>query len=269
VPRGRAEFTAVIRVAGPGRLPDFRERVHWLMVRDIDAEAYVEHHAGDALEYRFELERGIPFPAFATASSEFPELRVEAEWRDAAQGVRGRAVIENGRLIEQESVPLHDELLGIVLETGAEGEIRLGLACARRGDGWLGYALSESRHAYFRLDEPSRELRIAEDAGTRWTARLRDGDRGALDEPIDDALLGELEAIAFRFAADWLWYDEDRAPETTLERKRYAAHGWRVAGANLKSEQRLRVGAGRRIGRLTGGAERLPALLRAELGARA
>jgi hypothetical protein len=268
VPRGRAEFTAVIRVAGPGRLQDFRERVRWLMVRDIDAEAYVEHHAGDALEYRFELKKGIPFPAFTAASSEFPELRVEAEWRNAAQGVRGRAVIESGRLVDQESVPLDDELLGIALETGAEGEIRLGLGCARHTEAWLGYAVSESRHAYFRLDEPSRELRIAEDAGERWTACLREGHGGALDEPIDGALLEELEAIAFRFAADWLWYDEDSAPETALERKRYADHGWRVAGANLRTEQRLRVGVGQRIGRLPSGAERLPALLRAALEAR-
>jgi hypothetical protein len=268
VPRGRAEFTAVIRVAGPGRLQDFRERVRWLMVRDMDAEAYVEHHVADALEYRFELEKGVPFPAFATASSEFPELRVEAEWRNAAQGVRGRAVIENGRLLDQESVPLEDELLGIAIETGAAGEIRLGLACARHGEGWLGYGVNESRHAYFSLDGPSRALRIAENAGERWTACLREGRSSALDEPIDGALLEELEAIAFRFAADWLWYDEDRAPETALERKRYADHGWPVAGANLKSEQRLRVGAGQRIGRLPAGAEALPVLLRAALEAR-
>ena len=238
------------------------------MVRDIDAEAYVEHHAGGALEYRFELEKGVPFPAFAAASSEFPELRVEAEWRNTAQGVRGRAVIENGRLVDQESVPLDDELLGIALETGAEGEIRIGLACARHGEEWLGYGVSGSRHAYFSLDERSGEMRIAEEAGERWTACLREGRGSALDEPIDGALLEELEAIAFRFAADWLWYDEDPAPETALERKRYADHGWRVAGANLKSEQRLRVGADQRIGRLPSGAERLPALLRAALEAR-
>lgn len=265
MPRGRAEFTAVIRIAGPGRLQDFRERVRWLMVRDIEAETYVELHAEHALEYRFELEKGIPFPAFTAASSEFPELRVEAEWRNAAQGVRGRAVIENGRLIDQESVPLDDELLGIALETGAQGELRFGLACARQAEGWIGYSVSEARHAYFRLDEPSRELRIAEDAGERWTACLREGHGGALDEPIDGALLEELETIAFRFAADWLWYDEDRAPETAIERKRYADHAWRVAGANLRTEQRLRVGGGQHIGRLPSGAEGLPGLLRAAL----
>jgi hypothetical protein len=76
-------FTAVVRVTGPGRL----------------AEAYTEHHAEGVLEYRFEPRLGIPFPTFVAASNEFPELRVEAEWEH--RGVRGRAVIENGRLVEK------------------------------------------------------------------------------------------------------------------------------------------------------------------------
>ena len=93
-------FTAVVRVSGVGRLADFRERLRWLMVRDIDAEDYSEHHAGDALEYRFEPKLGIPFPAFVQASADYPELRVEARWeRDDS---RGRAVIEAGKLIERE-----------------------------------------------------------------------------------------------------------------------------------------------------------------------
>jgi hypothetical protein len=92
-------FRAVVRVTGAGRLEDFRERLRWLMVRDIDAEDYTEHHAEGILEYRFEPKHGIPFPPFVTASAEFPELRVEAEWE--RDGVRGRAVIENGRLVER------------------------------------------------------------------------------------------------------------------------------------------------------------------------
>ena len=94
-------FTAVVRVTGTGRLADFRERLRWLMVRDVDAEAYTEHHAEGVLEYRFEPKTGIPFPAFAAASGEFPELRVEAEWEH--DGVRGRAVLENGRVVASSS----------------------------------------------------------------------------------------------------------------------------------------------------------------------
>ena len=88
-----------MRISGAGRLADFRERLRWLMVRDIDAEEYTEHHAEGLLEYRFEPKAGIPFPVFAQASADFPELRVEAEWDH--DGARGRAVIENGRLVER------------------------------------------------------------------------------------------------------------------------------------------------------------------------
>ena len=93
-------FTAVVRVTGSaGRFEEFRERVRWLLVRDPDTEPYTEHHAGTLLEYRFELEKGLPFPTFVTASTEFPELRVEAEWNK--DGAKGGAAIERGRLVEK------------------------------------------------------------------------------------------------------------------------------------------------------------------------
>ena len=93
-------FTAVVRVTGSaGRFEEFRERVRWLLVRVPDAEPYTEHHAGNRLEYRFELAKGLPFPTFVAASAEFPELRVEAEWDKA--GAKGGAVIESGRLVDK------------------------------------------------------------------------------------------------------------------------------------------------------------------------
>jgi len=68
-------------------------------VRDPEAEDYTEHHADGFLEYRFTPRRGIPFPAFTEISAQFPELSVEASWQ--RDGKRGRARIENGRLVEQ------------------------------------------------------------------------------------------------------------------------------------------------------------------------
>jgi hypothetical protein len=93
-------FTAVVRITGAGRLEDFRERLRWLMVRDIDAEDYTEHHHDGVLEYRFEPKLGLPFPVLMQASGDFPELRVEATWKK--DDVRGRAVIEAGKLVERE-----------------------------------------------------------------------------------------------------------------------------------------------------------------------
>lgn len=92
--------TAIVRVTGSiGRFVDFRERVRWLLVRDPDCDPFTEHHAPDQLEYRFELQRGIPFPTFVSTTAEFPELRVEVEWDQA--GKKGGAAIENGRLVEK------------------------------------------------------------------------------------------------------------------------------------------------------------------------
>lgn len=93
-------FMAIVRVTGSaGRFEDFRERVRWLMVRDIDAESYTEHHRPGLLEYRFEISKGIPFPAFVEATRAFEELRVEVEWDK--DGVRGGAAIEAGKLVDK------------------------------------------------------------------------------------------------------------------------------------------------------------------------
>ena len=201
-------FTAVVRITGAGRLDDFRERLRWLMVRDEDAEEYTEHHAGGVLEYRFRPRRGIPFPAFTAASADFPELRVEAEWE--RDGERGRAVIENGQLVEQTSAKLGAALVDVSL--GEEGRLALGLACkAQADDVLIGYAVTDARHTYFRYHEGELEL---------------------LDP--DDQADAALEEVAFGFVDEWIWYDEE---EAALERIRYANYGYPVRGANLNSEK--------------------------------
>lgn len=200
-------FTAVVRITGAGRLDDFRERLRWLMVRDEEAEDFTEHHGEGALEYRFRPRRGIPFPAFTAASGDFPELRVEAEWE--RDGERGRAVIENGRLVEQASARLEDALVDVKL--GEEARLELGLICTRDDAGGLiGYAVTDDRHTYF---------------------RYRDGTLGLLDPEEPDAAL---EEVAFRFVGEWIWYDQE---EASVERLRYAGYGYPVRGANLKSEK--------------------------------
>jgi hypothetical protein len=199
-------FTAVVRITGAGRIADFRERLRWLLVRDPDAEDYTEHHDGGVLEYRFTPKKGLPFPALTEASGDFPELRVEAEWEH--DGVRGRAVIENGHLVDEETH--QDELPGIEVSAAEAGRLVLALICERQHDKWIGYAATADRHTYFRYGE----------------GRL------ALVEP-DDADEA-LEAVAFRLVDEWIWYDEEDAP---AERERYRQYGYPVRGANLKSEK--------------------------------
>ncbi len=210
-------FTAVVRITGAGRLADFRERLRWLMVRDQEAEDYTEHHGEGVLEYRFTPKKGIPFPAFAEVSREFPELRVEAQWQH--QGARGRAIIENGTLVER--VPEDAGESAVEVQAAEDGRLELAVACRASGDGYAGYAATSDRHTYFRYRGGALEL---------------------IDPETPDA---ELEALAFGFVDEWLWYDEEEAP---LERARYAGYGYPVRGANLKSEKlaALRGSDGRR-----------------------
>lgn len=210
-------FTAVVRVSGTGRLDDFRERVRWLMVRDEDAEDYTEHHGKGTLEYRFQPRRGIPFPAFTAASADYPELRVEAEWE--RDGERGRALIENGQLVETSATRLAEAQLEVAV--GDDGRLDLALACIRGEDGAIaGYVATAERHTYFRYKDSVLTLVNPEEPDAK------------------------LEEAALRFAGEWIWYDEEDA---VLERARYANYGFPVRGANLKSDKLalLRVNAGR------------------------
>jgi hypothetical protein len=199
-------FTAVVRVSGAGRLADFRERLRWLMVRDADAEHYTEHHGEGVLEYRFQPKKGIPFPALAEASSDFPELRVEARWEH--DGVRGSAVIENGRVaMEDQTGP---DTPGIEVTAGDEALLEFAMISKKKNQSWIGYAVTADRHTCF---------------------RYQDGELTLLDADRPDA---ELEEIAFRLVDGWIWFDEEDA---AVERARYAGYGYPVRGANLRSEK--------------------------------
>ena len=199
-------FTAVVRITGAGRLEDFRERVRWLMVRDADAEEYTEHHGEGRLEYRFTPKKGIPFPTFTEASGDFPELRVEAEWEH--DGVRGRAVIENGRLVKEEDAA--PDMPGVEVEVAEDGRLVLGFSVKTFSEETLGYAVTSDRQTYFRFAAGALTLVDAAEA--------------------DEAL----EEVAFGFVDEWIWYDEQDAP---VERTRYADYGYPVRGANVRSEK--------------------------------
>lgn len=198
-------FTALVRITGAGRLADFRERLRWLMVRDADAEDYTEHHDEERLEYRFEPRKGLPFPALTAASAEFPELRVEAQWEH--NGVRGYALIENGRLVRDQTAAVTP---GIDVEVAQDGRLVLALVMRSNGEECIGYAVSAERQTYFRYAAARLILVSPEEA---------------------DA---ELEEVAFSFVDEWIWYDEQEAP---VERARYADYGYAVRGANLRSEK--------------------------------
>ena len=145
-------------------------------------------------------------------------------------GLRGRAVIENGRLSEQSGEPLGRERLELDVEIGEAGELLLAIACRRREteacEAWIGYCASSARHAWFTWDG-ALELMPA-------------------DAAIGEPLLAELEETAFAFAEQWLWYDEaprrDRVEAQALRRAR-------MAGARREPPGRARRSVARRNSR--------------------
>jgi hypothetical protein len=199
-------FTATVRVSGAGRLEEFRERLRWLMVRDEDAEDYTEQRSGAVLEYRFTPRKGIPFAAFTAASLDFPELQLEAEWDH--DGVRGRTLIENGRVVQHTPQLGGDALVDVAVDP--TGKLELAVACSRRDGMLIGYAATAERHTYFRYHE------------------------GHLDLVSPDGPDAALEEVAFAFVDEWIWYDEEDA---VLERARYGNYGYPVHGANLRTEK--------------------------------
>lgn len=216
-----SSFLASVVVAGPpDDLARFRETVRHLMVRDIDAETYTEHHAEGRLEFRFTPKKGIPFPAFAQASGEFPELRIEASWENGPRALRGRAILQGGKLIEQDSEPLSGpreaaaSAAQIDLSLTAGGDLQLALICLPSAAGeWVGYAASAQRHVYFSF--------------SRGNLHHEDAEVAAPDPA--------LESLALEFAQEWLWFDESAAQASAVERARYAERGRRVRGANVRA----------------------------------
>ena len=71
---------------------------------------------------------------------------MEAQWE--RDGERGRAVIENGKLVEQDSTRVDEVELDVRL--GDAGRLELAIACRSTGEELIGYAVAHDRHTYWR-----------------------------------------------------------------------------------------------------------------------
>src|SRR5690606_7860668 len=107
------------------------------------------------LAYDFKVRGGIPFPAFAAASQEFPQATITAEWVNAAAGRKGRAVLSNGSIAEHEEDaigPGSADAPGRYLLTEPDGTLQLAFALTRHdGQTWAGYVLNHDRDTLFQL----------------------------------------------------------------------------------------------------------------------
>lgn len=240
------------------QLPAVDARIKALLVEEIFAGEFEEHHGEDALAYDFKVHGGIPFPAFTAASQEFPQLVITAEWVNAAAGRRGRACLSKGSITEhvEEAIDTAASEANRYLEAAADGTIRLALALQRRAAGeWAGYVLNHERDALFRItrDGDAVEL-LATEGAAEWAWRWRghvDIDASAAQavtppQPVDRELYAELESLAEGFVGDGFWLRDAPEADNAIEIDRFSRYGYTVRDANVRAAQlhRLRAGLG-------------------------
>jgi len=239
---------ATLTVSGdPVLLPAADARIKALLVEEIFEGGFEEHHGDAALSYDFKVRGGVPFPAFAMVTQEFPQLEVVAEWVNVAAGRRGRARIADGRIVDHAEEPIATvagETRNRYFEVAADGTLQLAFALAQRDRGvWAGYALNHDRDALFQVTRngDAIELRATEgDAAWALAWQLRGPDEAPqaqlLDppQPVAAELYAELERLAQDFVGEWIWLREAPAADTAIERERYARYGYTVRDANVR-----------------------------------
>ena len=215
-----------------------------------------EHHGPGALCYDLKVEGGIPFPVFAQASQEFPELTFKAEWVNVEAGEKGAATLVKGSLAQQSSERLATHAGDehpVHVEVGPDGRLTLALILFRAArEEWRGYALTASRDALLRVtrrpEAPAVDL-CATEGAAEWSVAWRSvtGTAPYLCEKLDpavaieDADYRELEAMVRRFVSDWVWFSHERPEDIAVEKDRYERRGFAVSGANVRYARLHRI----------------------------
>jgi hypothetical protein len=242
-------LVATITVSGdPQTLREYRGEVNRLL--DEEGGSFRERHGPGRLEYEFRLQAGIPFPPFVSASQTYPDVTVEVRWSESDLGKSGRAIIRSGVLAEQ-TAESEAPVGGVSndVRAGADGRLELAVCCARWRETWHGYVICAEQHAFFRIagSAGSCELLASDGIGPEWAEQwtfrpdAREYTELASREPIAEDELRELDRLAEGFSRDWIWFEESPPEETAVERARFAAYGYPVHAANLRSEKLRKV----------------------------
>jgi len=253
---------ATITVTGEkDALAACESRLRRLLSSQFLKDEVTEHHGRDALCYDLKIEGGIPFPAFAQASQEFPGLEFVADWVNVAAGEKGHATLVNGRVTGQAServATLSGDGHPVHVEVAPEGRLALALTLIRATrDEWRGYAVTATRDALVRLvrspESGAVEL-YATEGGAEWALAWRGAlparalTREELQPPIgiDAAVFQELDRLAREFVADWIWFAAEGREDVAVERERYTRYGYAVSAANVRTSKlhRMRADAG-------------------------
>lgn len=222
-------------------------RIKSLLVEEAYTGEFGEHHGDDALSYDFKVHGGIPFPAFAAASQEFPGLTITAEWVNVAAGRKGRAQIANGAITDhrEEAVALAaGDTRNRHLLADPDGTLRIAVALMATAPGrWAGYVLDHERDALFDIarDGDAIEL-LATDGAPDWVLRWRLAGEDSAPSPeviapqrIDPAQYAALEQFAQAFVADWIWFRDAPAESNAIDVDRFARYGYTVRDANVRA----------------------------------
>jgi len=246
------------RISGEtDELEAFDARLKVLMAEHQVTGEFEERHAADALHYDLKVEGGIPFPPFAMASGEFPELAIEVEWVNPGAGARGTARIVRGTLAEQNidnvTAAAADHAVAIALKDN--GYLALALVTMRTGrDECRGYALTGKQDALFDVvrDPATGAVELLTTQGAaEWSRAWRVPPGGAAEyreidpvQPIPENEFRELEKLAQEFVAAWIWFGNGPREEIAIEVERYQRLGYAVSDANLRSSALHRIGGG-------------------------
>ena len=246
---------ATIKVSGErAALDAFDARLKVLIAGDPIAGELSEHHGADELCYDLKVEGGIPFPVFAAASQEFPQLALNAEWVDPGAGARGAATIVSGKLTQHEAGDIATTARGLPVYIAATeaGVLTLALTYFRIGrEEYQGYALTAAEDTVFRIARDAAgevELFATEGAAEwslAWRGAVAGGDfactRLTPPVPIPQEDFHELGKLAQEFAAEWIWFAAGPREEIAIESERYARAGYTVSDANVRSARLHRM----------------------------
>ncbi len=250
---------ATITVSGDeSQLDACNARIRLLLAdQNIDGEID-EHHGAGALCYDMKVKGGIPFPAFAQASQEFPALKMVAEWVNIDAGERGEATLVEGKLTEHSVHKLAmatGSARPVHVAVAANGKLDLALTFFRLNrEEWMGYALTADRDALLRVvrapESDAVELYATEGSpewSMRWRASLAQSgcDFEFMAEPqeIDGAMYSELEQMAREFVDEWIWFASGAQEEIAIEKERYETAGHAIHAANVKASRLHKMAA--------------------------
>ena len=249
-----AAFQASVTVSGEIELLEgFKQQLNALLANENYIQNFREQYVSRDLIYRFEVDRGIPFPPFVTTSQAFPDLIIKVHWINHRDGVSGSALIQNGRLTDQNIQPLPEsEHAGVVIQSDIvveeNGYLRHAIIFKNIGVGeYAGYVLTGIQHALFKIrkQENQTEIYLSNGLEAEWTEHwTRNPDSGknicreiVPREKIEFELYRVLEALVNDFLEEWIWFSESPPEDIIIEQQKYQRMGLIAHQANIKTEK--------------------------------